>query len=88
MTFSSTKAQEIYERMKIRGKINYWIGLAEKNYMTERAKDQPGPIWNYDGPGLREELKRQLAGSLNDAEDKDWDEVAKWLFDMATLTKK
>jgi hypothetical protein len=87
MRFSTTKAQEIYERMKIRGKINYWIGLAEKNYMTEKDQYQPGPRWNYDCPGLREELKRQLASSVNDAEDKDWDEIAKWLFDLATLAK-
>jgi hypothetical protein len=87
MMFSSTKAKEIYARIRIRGKINYWIGLAGKNYMTERAQDQPGPKWNYDGPGLREELKRQLASSINDAEDKDWDEIAKWLFDLATLAK-
>ena len=87
MTFSSTKAQEIYERMKIRGKINYSVGLAGKNYMTERDQYQPGPKWNHDGPGLREELKRQSASSVNDAEDKDWDEIAKWLFDLATLAK-
>lgn len=85
--FSSTKAKEIYARIRIRGKINYWIGLAGKNYMTERAQDQPGPKWNYDGPGLREELKRQLASSVNNAEDKDWDEIAKWLFDLETLAK-
>jgi hypothetical protein len=87
MKFSSTKAQEIYDRLKIRGKINYSIGLAGKNYMTERDQNQPGPKWNYDGPGLREELKRQLASSVNDAEDKDWDEIAKWLLDLATLAK-
>ena len=87
MRFSSTKAQEIYENMKIGGKLNFSIGLAGKHYMTEKAQDQPGPKWNYDGPGLREELKRRLARSVNDAEDKDWDEIAKWLFDLATLAK-
>jgi hypothetical protein len=87
MTFSSTKAKEIYEHMRIGGKINYSIGVAGKNYMTGKAQDQPGPKWNYDGPGLREELKRQLASSVYDAEDKDWDEIAKWLFDLATLAK-
>jgi hypothetical protein len=85
MTFSSKKAQEIYEQIKIRGKINYSIGLAEKSYMAESDQHQPGPKWNYDAPGLREELKRQFAGSVNDANDKDWDEIAKWLFDLATL---
>jgi hypothetical protein len=89
MTFSSTKAKEIYERMRIGGKKNYSIGLAGKNYMTEKAQNQPGPKWDYDGPGLRGELKRQLASSVsvNDAEDKDWDEIAKWLFDLASLAK-
>jgi len=87
MTFSSKKAQEIYERMKTRGKINYSIGLAEKNYMTESDQHQPGPKWNYDAPGLKEELKLQLASSVNDAEDKDWDEIAKWLFALATLAR-
>jgi len=85
MTFSSKNAQEIYEQMKIRGKLNYSIGLAEKNYMTERDQSQPGPKWNYDASGLREELKRQFAGSVNDAKDKDWDEITGWLFDLATL---
>jgi hypothetical protein len=85
MIFSSKKAQEIYEQMKTRGKINYSIGLAEKNYMTERDQSQPGPKWNYDAPGLREEMKRQLAGSVNDAENRDWDEITRWLFDLATL---
>jgi hypothetical protein len=88
MTFSSAKAKEIYDRMRIGGKINYSIGRAEKNYMTEKAQDQPGPQWNYDGLGLREELKRQWGRSVNHAEDKDWDEIAKWLFDLATLAKK
>jgi hypothetical protein len=87
MTFSSKKAQEIYERMKIRGKINYSIGLAEKTFMTESNPSQPGQKWNYDTLGLRAELKRQLASSVNDAEDKDWDEIAKWLFDLATLAR-
>jgi hypothetical protein len=87
MRFSSTKAQEIYERMRIGGKINYSVGLSGKRFMTEKAQDQPGPQWTSDGPGLREELKRQFASSVNDAEDKDWDEIAKWLFDLATLAK-
>ena len=73
--------------MRIGGKINYSVGLAGKRFMTDKAQDQPGPKWNYDGPGLREELKRQLASSVKDAGDPDWDEIAKWLFDLATLAK-
>jgi hypothetical protein len=86
MRFSSMKAQKIYETMRRDGRINYAIGLG-KTYMSRKTPDQPGPRWDYDGPGLREELKRQLASSVNDAEDKDWDEIAKWLFDLATLAK-
>jgi hypothetical protein len=86
MRFSSMKAQKIYESMRRDGKLNFAIGLG-KTYMSERTQDQAGPKWNYDAPGLREELKLKLASSVNDAEDKDWDEIAKWLFDLATLAK-
>jgi hypothetical protein len=85
MIFSSSKAQEIYERIRTFGKINYWIGLAEKNYMTGSALGSLAPQWNYDNFGLREELKRQLESFVNDAEGKDWEEIAKWLFELATL---
>ena len=86
MRFSSMKAQKIYEIMRRDGRINYAIGLG-KTYIRGKTQDQAGPGWDYDGPGLREELKRQLANSVSNAEDKDWDEIAKWLFDLATLAK-
>ena len=88
MKFSSPKAREIHERLRFLGKINSSIALAEKNYMSANTQAQSGQKWSYDGPGLRDELKRELASSIQHAEDKDWDEIAKWLFDLATLAKK
>jgi hypothetical protein len=85
MTFSSSKAQEIYGCIRNFGKINYWIGLAEKKYMIGSALGSLGPKWTYDDSGLREELKWQLGGFVQAAEDKDWEEIAKWLFELATL---
>jgi hypothetical protein len=86
MRFSSMKAQEIYESLRREGKINYAISLGNR-YMSEKTQYQPGPKWSYDSPGLREELKRRWESSVNNAEDKDWDEIAKWVFDLATLAK-
>ena len=85
MKFSSSRAQNIYSSIRNRGKINYWIGLAEKSYMTKSSEGSTGSKWAYDGSGLREELKRQLLSSVHEAEDKDWDEVVNWLFGLATL---
>jgi hypothetical protein len=85
MTFSSSKAKEIYRCIRNFGKINYWIGLAEKNYMAGSSQGGLGPKWTYDDSGLREELKRQLGSFVQSAEDRDWEEIAKWLFELATL---
>ena len=86
MTFSSPKAQEIYERMRMGGKINHSVGLAKK-HIARKEQYQPGPDWTYDSLGLREELKHELGGSVTDFGDSDLDQVVKWLFDMATLSK-
>lgn len=53
--------------------------------MTGRASSSPSPQWTHDNSGLCEELKRQLGSFVSDAGDRDWEEIAKWLFELATL---
>jgi hypothetical protein len=77
MPFSS-KAREIHDHIVSSGKADHWIGVARS--LTEReGQRQPGRRYNRDVPALRDKLKAELSGAVNDANDNHWEEIAHWL---------
>jgi hypothetical protein len=75
----SVKAQEIHDCIV---GDNHWVRVA-KRYIRHKRQYQPGPPYTLDIAGLRERLKAELPGVVPDAGDHDWDEIAKWLFELA-----
>jgi putative heme iron utilization protein len=76
MPFSS-KAREIYDHIVSTGKVNYWIGIARS--LVEWKDRRPGGGYNRDVCALRDKLKAELSGAVNDAHDHHWEEIAHWL---------
>ena len=81
MAFSG-KAEEIHKHMVSVGMADAWIGLA-KGYITPKGQYEPGPPYNFDYEGLKEELKGGLSGAVSGATDSHWDEIAHWLITAA-----
>jgi hypothetical protein len=77
MPFSS-KAREIHDHIVSHGKADYWIGVARS--LVERTDQyQRGKPYSRNIPFLRDKLKAELSGAVNDADDHHWEEIAHWL---------
>jgi hypothetical protein len=79
----SGKAQEIHDSIVSGGRVDYWVGVA-KSYIQRKGQYQPGPPYSFDRNGLRARLIVELSGGESGATDKEWDEIADWLFQAAS----
>ena len=77
MPFSS-KAQEIHDHIVSGGKADYWIGVA-RSLVERKDPYQRGKPYSRNIPALRDKLKAELSGAVNDANDHHWEEIAHWL---------
>ena len=75
MAFSS-KAREIHDQIVISGKADHWIGVARS---LVEGQHQPGKPYSRNIPALRDKLKAELSGAVDDANDNHWEEIAHWL---------
>ena len=77
MPFSS-KAREIHDHIVSSGKADYWIGVA-RSLVERKGPYQSGKPYARDVPALKDKLKAELSGAVNDANDNHWEEIAHWL---------
>ena len=84
MPFSS-KAQEIYNHIVSSGKADYWMGVA-RLLAERRVQHQPGKRYDRDVPALRDKLQAELSGTVKDANDHHWEEIAHWLIYEARIS--
>jgi hypothetical protein len=71
MPFSS-KAQEIDDHIVSSGRSDYWISVA--GLLADRkGQHRPGKPYSPSIHALKHELKAELSGAVNDANDHHWE---------------
>ena len=71
MPFSS-KAQEIDDHIVSSGRSDYWISVA--GLLADRkGQHRPGKPYSRSIHALKHELKAELSGAVNDANDHHWE---------------